>query len=101
MVKLGFKFEPRRKSYYVDTHKNPENVEYRKKFITRYFDYELRSHRWYQIIKEEKMKYVDKGELDIASGYEYVQGNDVMYEYHVDDHPSFQENCNHLPFGGR
>ena len=100
MVKLGFKFEPRKKIYYVDTHENPENIAYRKKFITRYFEYELRSHCWYQISKDEKMEYVKKGELDVGSGYEYKDGEKEMYEYHVDDHPSFQENCNHLPFGG-
>ena len=101
MVKLGFKFEPRKKSYYVDSHKSPENIAYRKKFITRYFEYELRSHRWYQISKEEKMEYVKKGSLDESSGYEYDQNNQKWYEYHVDDHLDFQERCKDLPFGGR
>ena len=72
MVRLGFTFEPRKKSYHVDTHKNPKNIEYRKKFITRYFEFELRSYCWYQISKEEKIMYVKKGELDVSSRYEYM-----------------------------
>jgi hypothetical protein len=34
--KLGFKYQVRKKSYYVDTHEKPENQWYRMKFIRRY-----------------------------------------------------------------
>ena len=46
LVKLGFKYQPRKKSYYVDNHESPENIEYRKKFIRRYFNYKI----WSQLL---------------------------------------------------
>ena len=46
------------------------------------------------------MKLVEKGESAKDSGYKYTIENETMYKYHVDDHSSFQEKCNHLPFGG-
>ena len=45
MRQMGFKYEPRKKCYYVDTHNKPENVLYRKQFIQRYAEYELRCYR--------------------------------------------------------
>jgi hypothetical protein len=33
---LGFKYETRRKGYYVDGHEKPSTVEYRSKFVKRY-----------------------------------------------------------------
>ena len=54
MNKIGFKYEPRRKTYYVDMHEAPVNVEYRTKFIKCYFEYELCAHRWYSIPENER-----------------------------------------------
>ena len=50
MDTLGFKYNERKKCYYVDNHESEENVTYRNGFLTRYFTYELRSHRWIQIL---------------------------------------------------
>ena len=100
LIKLRFKYQPRKKSYYVDNHESPENIEYRKHFISRYFKYEIQSHRWYQLPEEERMRLVEKGELEENSGYKYSIDNKIMYKYHVDDHITFQQKCNDLPFGG-
>ena len=100
LIKLGCKYQPQKKSYYIDNHESPENVEYRKHLTARYFQHELQSHYWYQLPEEERMRLVEKDELDKNSGYKYTIDDKIMYEYHVDDHNTFQEKCKYLPFGG-
>jgi hypothetical protein len=46
---LGFKYEVRKRCYYVDWHEKPETKVYRKKFAKRYFEDEKLMHRWIQI----------------------------------------------------
>ena len=53
---LGFKFEPCKKSYYVDTHETAENIEYRSKYIDKYFEYKFRAHRWFLLQKIKEMQ---------------------------------------------
>ena len=43
---------------------------------------------------------IEKGMLDENSGFKYTKDNEVLYEYHVDDHADFQKECSMLPFGG-
>ena len=100
MTKLGFSYHPRKKCYYVDSHESPENVKYRKHFIDRYFQYELRAHCWLSISKEERDKLVLEGEIDEHLGYKYELNDKQLYEFHVDDHVSFQARCDFLPYGG-
>ena len=71
MNRIGFKYEPRRKTYYVDSHETPANVKYREYFIERYFGYELLAHRWYTISLEERNKLVDDGTISAKLGYKY------------------------------
>ncbi len=40
MQALGFKYEIRKKGYYVDGHEKPSTIEYRKSFCERYLGYE-------------------------------------------------------------
>ena len=100
MRQLGFKYEIRKKCYYVDNHDSPENLEYRKLFIQRYLKYELRAHRWYSITKEKKEEMVRDGKLDVESGFSYERDGVEMIELHVDDHEEFQVACRSVPFGG-
>jgi hypothetical protein len=44
MQKLGFKYEPRRKGYFVDGHEKLATVDYRKQFVMRYLSYEPQAH---------------------------------------------------------
>ena len=44
---------------------------------------------------------VESGEISKKAGYLYANDAMEFYEFHVDDHPSFQAACNHLPFGGQ
>ena len=100
MRKLGFKYEPRKKTYYVDTHESKENVEYRAKFIKMYFEYELLAHRWYSITSEKRSEMIKNSEISSEIGYRYEKDGQTFYEFHVDDHPSFQLACEDLQFGG-
>ena len=100
MKKLGFKYEPVRKSYYVDNHESEENVRYRNEFIERYFQYELITHRWYSICDEERRLMVERGEISESLGYEYEKDGRKYREFHIDDHCRFQAACDHLPYGG-
>jgi hypothetical protein len=43
---LGFKYEARKKGYYVDNHEKPENVAYCRHFIKRYLEYENKMFCW-------------------------------------------------------
>ncbi len=36
---LGFRYEPRRKGYYVDGHDRPETISYRNKYVQHYLQY--------------------------------------------------------------
>ncbi len=42
---LGFRYEPKRKGYYVDGHKKPKTISYRNKYTERYLLYEHRMYR--------------------------------------------------------
>ena len=100
--KLGFKYEQRRKGYYVDGHEKPSTIQYREDFVSRYLRYEQYMHRWIQITLTESQELENKGLLTINSGYRYKDnaGND-MVEYHVDCCHLFQERMNkETKFGG-
>ena len=105
LVNLGFKYETRKKTYYVDSHEKPENVNYRSNFITRYFGYEMLAHRWIPVSKEESDEMIRNNEINECIGYQYNKVQDdgtvlTLVEYHVDDHPLFMDICADLPYGG-
>ena len=43
---------------------------------------------------------VEKGFISESMRYEYTKSNVTYYEFHVDDHETFQMACQHLEFGG-
>ena len=73
---------------------------YCNKFIERYFDYELLTHWWYSVTNEKRDKMVGKGEFSEHLGYKYESNGINMWEFHVDDHVSFQTACTNQPFWG-
>jgi hypothetical protein len=102
LQKLGFKYEPRRKGYYVDGHEKPATIEYRKKFVSRYLQYERRAHRWIQIPLQEATQLEMKRLIPKSSGYRYTdeEGKD-MVEFHVDTCHVFEEQANQgAEYGG-
>jgi hypothetical protein len=99
--RLGFKYEARKKGYYVDNHEKPETVSYRRHFIKRYLKYEFRMFRWIQL-SLEKVKAMEQSlELDEGLGYRYQDAdNKDMVEFHVDQNPAFQDEVATTLYGG-
>ena len=100
---LGFSRGPFQKSYYVDKHEAPENVEHRSKFIDNYLTkLEPRMHRWVQLTIDkfesiqqslpEKVSGGRSAKID-KQGYRYTdpETSEKMIEFHVDDHECLQE----------
>ncbi len=95
MVCLGFKYEIRRKGYYVDRHEKPETIEYCRQFCQRYLTYEQRAHHWIQIMLEESKHLEENGLVTPNSGCRYIDDAGLpMVEYHVDSYQGFQEKMN-------
>ena len=98
MGKMGFRYELRKKSYYVDNHEKTDTVEYRWKYVQRYLSNERRAYRWLQIPASEVV--LNEGSSSILNcGYHYKneQGLD-MVEFHIDDAP--MSIINNYPYGG-
>ena len=100
MELLGFKYEPRKKGYYVDGHERPATITYRNKFVTRYLQQEQRMYRWVQVTLARSR------ELNLIknSGYRYsnVTTGEDMVEYHVDACAKLREEMNESTlYGGR
>ena len=83
---LGFRYELRRKGYYVDGHEKPATIAYRKAFCERYLMYESRMHRWAQVSEEVAKKLEEEGDIAVGSGYYYTDTvtKEKMVEFHVD-----------------
>jgi hypothetical protein len=83
---LGFKYELRKKSYYVDGHEKPATIQYRHDFCKRYLGYEQRMHRWVQITEEEAETLESQNKIPEGSGYHYTcpLTGQRMVEFHVD-----------------
>jgi hypothetical protein len=70
--KLGFNYEPRRKSYFVDGHEKESTIHYRWRFIESYLAYEQRMYRWIQITEKDALTLEEKGLLPKNSCYHYT-----------------------------
>jgi hypothetical protein len=91
---IGFKYEVRRKCYYVDTHEKPENRRFRKNFAKEYLQMEKRMHRWIQMSVQDYdhlLCRLERTKQEVnTNGYRYNNVDNVeMIEFHVDDHPEF------------
>ncbi len=102
LEKPGFKYQKRKKGYYVDGHKKPATIEYQKAFVQRYLTYERRAHHWIQITREESKEFKNKKIIPKDCGYKYTNENGInMVEYHVDCCHLFQDRMNkETKFGG-
>ena len=104
MRSLKFSYQPRSQNYYIDGHEYPATVEDRIRYIKKYVKEDLCCYRWIQITEEEANELEDNNDcFEKESGYRYEWEMQTYYEYHVDDHESFQQRCNNdenCPFGG-
>ena len=106
MHKLGFKYQARKKNYFVDAHERPDVVKDRYAFIEQYLALEFRMHRWIQLEEDDdalKEMYADT--LKEEEGHKYISEDGIpMIEFHVNDHKKLMEMANEdrnkYPFGG-
>ena len=82
---LGYCFDVREKTYYVDGHEREDVVKARVEYIKWYLANERRCYRWVQL-KEDEAKSLDaKKIVCLSDAYVYSTEDDVtMYEFHVD-----------------
>ena len=80
MDKLGFKFSVRKKTYYVDGHERPDNVQYRKEYLQRYFSYEFRCFRWIRLPVVEVEELEKKDEIfNRKDGFKFEKEDLTFY----------------------
>ncbi|KAI2489598.1 hypothetical protein MHU86_24987 [Fragilaria crotonensis] len=85
MIRLGFRYQPTRKGYYVDGHERPATIQYRWDFCRRYFSYERRMHCWVQVTETVAKQLEKEDMIAKGSGYSYLTNDSTpMREYHVD-----------------
>ena len=53
LERLGFKYEPRKKCYYVDGHEKPNTIAYQEKYVKRYLQRKILMHQWIQLPKDQ------------------------------------------------
>jgi hypothetical protein len=89
---LGYTHDKLRKSYYVDGHEHQERKLHRSKFIKKYLELEIPTHRWVQMsiveFEEAQPSLSDDGNDKIINpGYSYTHAvtGDPWIEFHVDD----------------
>ena len=81
MYALGFRYSVRLKTYYVDRHERPDNVDYRNKYILRYLKNERRCFHWIQLSMEE---------VEELANNDNFLNKEIGYEYKVDDRTFFE-----------
>ena len=81
---LGFQYDTRRKSFYVDGHERDDVVASRSTFCKRYLtEYEPYCNRWIRLPLREATTIKN---LNVAFGYSYfdIISNEEWIEFHVD-----------------
>ncbi len=87
---LGFLYDTKKKTFYVDGHEKPEQRFSRLEFSKRYLtELEPYMRRWVQVTECEVDYWVEKKFIHPKhkeAGYQYVgeDGTTIMYEFHVD-----------------
>jgi hypothetical protein len=82
---LGFRYDTRRKSFYVDGHERDDVVASRKEFCKRYLtEYEPHCKRWVQLSVVEANTIKD---LNLRFGYTCfnIIADEQMVEFHIDN----------------
>ena len=90
---LGFQYDNRKKSFFVDGHEQPNVVFHRNEFCKKYLTkLEPRTHRWIQVTKENVEKWKSEKKIsyhdnDAGRGYTYqdLQTGEEMVKFHVNN----------------
>jgi hypothetical protein len=93
---MGFKYEVRKKGYYVNSHEKEGTVEYKWKYVDHYLKKEAQMYCWIQITSEEAEVLESENKIPKKTGYQYfnTETGVNMVEYHVDTCYLFQEKMN-------
>jgi hypothetical protein len=85
LQQLGYSFEGRKKTFYVDGHERGNVVIDRVKFCKQYAKLELRCFRWVQVSEEQVKDMLKDEKLSLNEAYTYTDndGNEML-EFHVD-----------------
>jgi hypothetical protein len=105
LQRLGYHYDLRKKTFFVDGHERPNVVAHRNEFCTRYLTcLEPRTHRWIQVTKEtveqwkSEKKISDNGGLH--NGFAYLDNSGTeMIEFHVDDYDFLPLVAEEMGFG--
>ena len=103
--RLGFHYDNRKKSFFVDGHERPNVVCHRNEFCTNYLSkLEPRTHRWIQVTKETVEKWKSEKRIsDDAAGQGYAYREQIsgeqMIEFHVDDYELLHSVAEEMGFG--
>jgi hypothetical protein len=82
----GFRYKPRTKRFFVDTHESLPNQKYRKDQMARYLKRERLMNRWYQLSLEEALAFEKEGLLLPGKGFRYKNEQGLeMVEIHMDE----------------
>ena len=103
--RLGFSYDARKKTFFVDGHEREDVVFRRNEFCKEYLTkIERRCHRWIQVTKEtvERWRREKKPSEfnDNAKGYSYRSADGIeMVEFHVDDHDFLHDLAEEMGYG--
>ena len=99
---LGYKHLPNKKCYYTDRHEDPANVEARKVFIDKYFNYESQAYVWVHLTAEEATILENDQNINLAKAFHSYTGENgsEMREYHIDIHPHLYSFVRNKRMGG-
>jgi hypothetical protein len=61
---LHFKYEPRKKGYFVDGHEKEERIMYRNKYVKQYLKKERQTFRWLQLTADESKDVVRRSKVN-------------------------------------
>jgi hypothetical protein len=91
----------RKKGCYVDNHEKHETVAHRLHFVKRYLKLERRMFCWIQLPLEPVKEMEDTFQIDEWLRHRCRDPeNKDMVEFHVDQHPSFQDGVSTTKCGG-
>jgi hypothetical protein len=97
MHAVGFKYETRRKHYFVDGHEKADTLAYRRIFIAEYFKKEVNAPRWVHFTAEKSKLLESQGLVVKNTGFHYSDHEGIsMVEYHAENFDTSPD----LPMGG-
>ena len=101
--RLGFIYDTRKKSFFVDGHERLDVVVRQNEFCTLYLtQLEPCAHRWIQVTAETVEEWKREGKMseDHTCGFKYTSADNThMVEFHVDDLDFLHKMADDMGFG--